>query len=284
MKLATIIQGGRRAPAILAHGRAIRLPGRTGAPGSLEEVVADLDRWRPWLDAQHVSPGEGVPLDEVTLGPPLRRPAKVVAVGLNYADHAAEGSVALPAEPLLFAKFPSSIIGPDEAITWDPALTGAVDYEAELAVVIGRRAAKVDVASALDHVFAYTCLNDISARDIQFADVQWVRGKSLDTFCPVGPWLVTADEIPDPQALAIECEVSGEILQSASTADMIFGVAELISRISHTSTLEPGDLIATGTPPGVGYFREPRRLLRDGDEVIVRIEGLGELRNPVRVG
>ena len=153
----------------------------------------------------------------------------------------------------------------------------------ELAVVIGRQARNVPVDAAFNHIFGYTCLNDVSARDLQFGDGQWVRGKSLDTFCPLGPWIVTADEIPDPQALTIECEVSGEVLQAASTADMIFGVAELVSRVSRSFTLEPGDLIATGTPPGVGYFRKPQRLLRHGDEVVVRIEGLGELRNPVRL-
>jgi len=283
MKLAAIIHDGRTVPAVVSGARAYLLPGSPDAPGSLEAIVADPGRWLPWLEAYAAAPGRGLALADVRLTAPLRRPAKVVAVGVNYADHAAEGNVALPAEPLLFTKFSSSIIGPGDPITWDPALTDAVDYEAELAVVIGRLARNVPLDAALDHVFGYTCLNDVSARDLQFGDGQWVRGKSLDTFCPVGPWIVTADEIPDPQALTVECEVSGEILQSASTADMIFGVAELVSRISRSFTLEPGDLIATGTPPGVGYFREPQRLLRNGDEVVVRIGAVGELRNPVRL-
>lgn len=226
---------------------------------------------------------ELVPLDGLMLGPPLRNPGKVVAIGLNYADHAAEGKVAVPSEPLVFAKFPSAIIGPGDPIRWDRSLTDAVDYEAELAVVIGQTARRIDPATALDHVFGYMCLNDVSARDLQFGDGQWVRGKSLDTFCPIGPWLVTADEIPDPQALRISCSVSGQMLQEASTADMFFGVAELIARLSAAFTLEPGDIIATGTPPGVGWFRDPPKLLRDGDEVVVSIERIGELRNPVVV-
>ena len=283
MKLAAILLEDRPVPAVISGGFAHPLPASPDAPGSLEAIVADQDRWLPWLEAYLAAPGSRLLLANIQVAAPLQRPAKIVAVGLNYADHAAEGKVALPTEPLLFAKFSSSIIGAGESITWDPALTGAVDYEAELAVVIGRQARNVTVDAALDHVFGYTCLNDISARDLQFADGQWVRAKSLDSFCPLGPWIVTTDEIADPQSLAIECEVSGELLQAASTADMIFSVAELVSRISHSFTLEPGDLIATGTPPGVGYFREPQRLLRNGDEVVVRVQAVGELRNTVRL-
>lgn len=224
-----------------------------------------------------------VPLESVRLCAPIARPGKVVAIGLNYADHAAEGNASIPAEPLVFAKFPSSVIGPEERITWDRTVTDAVDFEAELAVIIGRRARNLAVDDALDAVFGYTCLNDVSARDLQFADGQWVRGKSLDSFCPMGPWIVTADDVPDPQILDIQCSVSGETLQAASTADMLFSVRTLVSRLSRSFTLEPGDVIATGTPPGVGYFRMPRRLLRDGDEVVVSVEGIGELRNPVHV-
>jgi len=220
---------------------------------------------------------------DVRLLAPLPAPPKIVAIGLNYVDHAAEARAALPTEPLVFAKFPSAIVGPGDPITWDSSLTTGVDFEAELGVVIGRTARRVSPERALDHVFAYTCLNDVSARDLQFADGQWVRGKSLDSFCPLGPWLVTVDEVPDPQSLAISCEVSGEVLQTGSTADMIFGVAELIARLSRSFSLEPGDLIATGTPPGVGWYRDPRRLLRDGDVVVVSIERIGRLINPVSV-
>ena len=149
-------------------------------------------------------------------------------------------------------------------------------------MIIGRRARHVSEADALDHVFGYTCVNDVSARDLQFGDGQWVRGKSLDTFCPMGPWIVTADEIADPQALRIECLVNGEPLQSSTTADMIFGVRTLIAELSRAFTLEPGDVIATGTPEGVGVSRNPQRMLADGDVVVIRIEGVGELRNTCR--
>jgi 5-carboxymethyl-2-hydroxymuconate isomerase len=214
---------------------------------------------------------------------PVGDPGKIVAIGLNYVDHATEATMEPPAEPLVFAKFPSSIIGAGAPIRWSRSLTDGVDYEAELAVVIGRPARQVSVDGALEHVFGYTCLNDVSARDLQFSDGQWVRSKSLDSFCPIGPWIVTADEVPDPQVLSIRCRVGDELLQNASTADMIFGVAELISRLSHSFTLAPGDVIATGTPPGVGWFREPRRLLRDGDVVTIEIDGIGALANPVTV-
>ena len=282
MKLATIVLGGRARPAMLRDTTVFPLPFGDGWPVSLAEIASNGDRWLPRIDRFATEVGDGQALAEVTLTAPIARPGKIVAIGLNYADHASEGNIPLPTEPLVFAKFPSSVIGPDEAIVWDRSLTAAVDFEAELAVVIGRRARNVLSRNALDHVFGYTCLNDVSARDLQFGDEQWVRGKSLDTFCPLGPWIVSADEIPDPQALRIECVVSGETLQSATTADMIFGIAELIAHLSRSFTLEPGDVIATGTPPGVGYFRDPRRLLQDGDEVTVRIDRIGALRNPVR--
>ena len=207
------------------------------------------------------------------------KPGKIVAIGLNYFAHAAEQGIEPPTEPLIFAKFPSAVIGDGDAIRWDPALTSQVDYEAELAVVIGKRARHVSESDALDYVHGYTCANDVSARDLQFADKQWVRGKSLDTFCPLGPALVTTDEIPDPQALTLRCLVNGEVLQEGSTADMIFPVARVIAHVAAAFTLEPGDVILTGTPPGVGMSRKPPRFLRDGDEVTIEIEGIGRLVN-----
>ncbi|MFC4055268.1 fumarylacetoacetate hydrolase family protein [Actinomadura syzygii] len=219
---------------------------------------------------------------EFTFLPPVRAPGKIVAIGLNYAEHAAEGGLDVPAEPVVFAKFPSALIAHGETVEWDPAVTAQVDYEAELAVVIGSPARHVSERDALGHVLGYTCLNDVSARDLQRADGQWVRAKSLDTFCPMGPWLVTADEVPDPQDLAVRCRVSGELRQDASTADMIFSVRTLIARLSRAFTLRPGDVIATGTPPGVGMASTPPRLLRDGDTVEVDIEGIGTLRNTCR--
>jgi 5-carboxymethyl-2-hydroxymuconate isomerase len=224
----------------------------------------------------------GAPLDESALLAPVPRPGKVVAIGRNYREHVDEEQAEAPPAPLVFAKFPSAVIGPADDITWDPALTDQVDWEAELAVVIGTPARDVSVERALDHVLGYTCLNDVSARDLQFGDGQWTRGKSLDTFCPIGPWLVTADEIPDPQRLAIRCLVDGELVQDSTTAQMYFGVAEIISHCSRAFTLHPGDVIATGTPGGVGVFRDPPRFLVDGSVVTVEIEGIGRLTNRCR--
>jgi 2-keto-4-pentenoate hydratase/2-oxohepta-3-ene-1,7-dioic acid hydratase in catechol pathway len=187
----------------------------------------------------------------------------------------------LPAAPLLFAKWPNALIGPGEAIVI-PRVSKRVDYEAELGVVIGERVRRVSKENALDAVRGYICLNDVSARDLQFSDGQWTRGKSADTFCPVGPRLVPAAEVPDPQALGIRCVLNGETMQDSTTANMIFGVAEIIAYASATMTFEPGDLIATGTPAGVGVFRDPPVLLEDGDEVTIEIDGLGSLTNPVR--
>ena len=213
---------------------------------------------------------------------PIERPGKIVCVGLNYRDHAEEQGVELPAEPLLFAKWPSSLIGPGEAIVIPPIVTKA-DYEAELGVVIGVRAKNVSKENAFEVVRAYLCANDVSARDLQFSDGQWTRGKSPDTFCPVGP-MVPRDEISDPHDLRIRAIVSGEVLQDSTTANLIFGIDDVISYASQTTTLEPGDLILTGTPAGVGVFRDPQRLLQPGDEVTIEIEGIGSLTNPVVAG
>jgi 2-keto-4-pentenoate hydratase/2-oxohepta-3-ene-1,7-dioic acid hydratase in catechol pathway len=227
-------------------------------------------------------PDRGRPLDEADLLAPLPRPGKIVAIGRNYREHAAEEGVEPPRAPLIFAKWPTAVVGSGAEVRWDPQLSRQVDYEAELAVVIGRTARHVNPAAALDHVLGYSCLNDVSARDIQFGDGQWVRGKSLDTFCPMGPVLVTADEIGDPQDLAISCTVGDERVQDARTSAMYFGIAEIISYCSHSFTLEPGDVIATGTPGGVGVFRDPPRFLQDGDRVVVEIERIGRLENVCR--
>jgi 2-keto-4-pentenoate hydratase/2-oxohepta-3-ene-1,7-dioic acid hydratase in catechol pathway len=224
----------------------------------------------------------GQPVAEAELMAPVPRPGKVVAIGRNYKEHAEEEGVEPPAAPLIFAKWPSSVVGHGAEIRWDPGLTGQVDYEAELAVVIGRVARRVAVADALDHVLGYTCLNDVSARDLQFGDGQWTRGKSLDTFCPIGPVLVTADEIGDVQDLVISCTVDGELLQEARTSQMYFSVAEIVSYCSMAFTLEPGDIVATGTPSGVGVFRTPPRFLVDGQRVAVAIERIGVLENLCR--
>lgn len=212
---------------------------------------------------------------------PIERPGKIVCVGLNYRAHAVEQNREPPDRPVLFAKWATALIGPGEPIRL-PSISRAIDHEAELGVVIGERVRGVSAADALGVVRGYLCANDVSARDLQRADRQFTRAKSLDTFCPVGPTLVPAAEVPDPQALRIRCLVNGEVRQDSSTADMVFTVAELIAFASEAITLEPGDLLLTGTPGGVGEFRDPPVYLRDGDEVTVEIEGVGTLTNPVR--
>jgi 2,4-didehydro-3-deoxy-L-rhamnonate hydrolase len=212
---------------------------------------------------------------------PIEPPSKIIAVGLNYHDHAAESKMEVPTRPLLFAKWPNSLIGDGDEIRI-PRESNEIDFEAELGVVIGEPPrSPVPVERALEFVAGYLCLNDVSARDVQFADGQWTRGKSFDTFCPIGPSLVPAGKIPDPQVLRIRCLVNDVVMQDATTADMIFSVAELIAYVSSSITLERGDVIATGTPPGVGFARTPPIFLRDGDVVSVEIEGIGRLTNPV---
>ena len=223
-----------------------------------------------------------VPIDEIVLQAPIKNPSKILAIGLNYRDHAEEGEAKLPKSPLCFTKFPNAIIGPGEEIKWSVQLTQKVDYEAELVVIIGKEAREVSEEDALNYVFGYTCGNDVSARDLQFSDGQWVRGKSLDTFAPLGPWIVTADEIPNPQRLTLRCVVNGETLQESNTSYMIFSVAYLVHFYSQAFTLFPGDVIYSGTPSGVGIFRSPPRLLADGDEVTIEVEGVGKLGNPCR--
>ena len=210
----------------------------------------------------------------------LERPGKIVCVGLNYRGHAEEQGAKLPERPLLFAKWQTALIGPGDAIEL-PGISSAIDYEAELGVVIGSRVKGIAVENALEAVRGYCCANDVTARDLQRSDRQYSRGKSLDTFCPVGE-LVPASEVPDPQGLRIRCLVNGEVRQDSTTADMIFGVAELIAFVSEAITLEPGDLLLTGTPEGVGFFRDPPLFLAAGDEVTVEIDGLPTLTNPVR--
>lgn len=219
-------------------------------------------------------------LDDVHLLAPLERPGKIIAIGLNYMDHCREQKLTPPESPLIFTKFTTAIIGTGAPIQWSSRVSKQVDYEAELAVVIGRTARNVNEANALDCVFGYTAANDVSARDLQFGDGQWVRGKSLDTFCPLGPSLVTPDELPSPLELSIRCEVNGQRLQDSNTKEMIFDVGRLISFCSEFFTLEAGDVLLTGTPHGVGVFREPKIFLKHGDQVVVEIEGIGRLENP----
>lgn len=212
---------------------------------------------------------------------PVPRPGKLICIGLNYRDHAAESNMAIPERPVVFSKFSTAVIGPGEPVLV-PASSDQVDYEAELAVVIGRRAKTVSASSAYDHVLGYTAFNDVSARDFQFADGQWQRGKSCDTFAPMGPFIVTADEIRDPHQLSIKLRLNGKTMQDSNTDQLIFGVPEIIAFLSETITLEPGDVIATGTPPGVGFARKPPVFLKAGDQMEVEIEKIGTLNSVVK--
>ena len=269
---------------IVAGDRIVLASTLGGGPATMADL---LDSWpasfsslrAAWAarGGEQATAAGSVALSDVELLAPVPRPGKIVAAGVNYRSHGAEQDREPPDHPVLFAKLSTSVIGTGGRIRWSPHLTQAVDFEAELAVVIGRTTRRVAPELALEHVAGYTCLNDVSARDLQYADRQFVRGKSLDTFCPMGPWLVTADEIPDPQSLELTCRVNGEVMQHGSTSDMVFDVAQLISFCSQAFTLEPGDVIATGTPAGVGWFREPKRMLRDGDFVEVEIERIGVL-------
>src|SRR6202167_5185528 len=232
--------------------------------------------------AGHAEADTASPIDlaEVTLLAPIPRPPKFICVGLNYRDHAAEAQMEIPQVPTIFNKFTNVVIGPGATIVL-PKVSAKPDYEAELAFVIGRGGRYIPAAKAMEHVFGYTILNDVSARDFQMATTQWLMGKTFDTFAPMGPWIVTRDEIVDPHSLDIILEIGGEVLQRSNTRELVFGVPALVEFISSVVTLEPGDVVSTGTPAGVGFTRKPPRYLQPGDEVVVSIEGLGELRNPV---
>jgi 2-keto-4-pentenoate hydratase/2-oxohepta-3-ene-1,7-dioic acid hydratase in catechol pathway len=247
------------------------------APADTAELIGLAGQASALLGAGRGTPAAG----EVLLHCPVVRPSKIIAIGLNYLDHIRETGATAPARPVCFAKYPSSLNDPFGAIVVDPAVTAEPDYEAELAVVIGGPAFSVAEESALTCVFGYAVADDVSARDLQRLDPQLSVSKSLDTFCPIGPWITTADEVPDPQKLTIESRVNGEIRQQSTTGEMLFGVAELICFLSRTMTLCPGDVILTGTPHGVGMGRKPPVYLAHGDVVAAGIGGLGEIRNTV---
>ena len=250
-------------------------------PADPTSIVVGLAELAPRLRQLLAEPpADAVIPAETPLGPPLL-PGKIIGIGLNYRDHAAETGQQLPDYPTVFAKFPSSVTGPGDPIVL-PAASSQVDFEGELGVVIGRRVQAVSEAQALESVAGYVVVNDVSARDVQNRTSQWTLGKSFDTFAPIGPFLVTADEVADPQALDLSVTVNGEVMQRSSTANMVFSVAALVALLSEIVTLEPGDLIATGTPAGVGVARTPQRFLADGDVVEVAIKGLGRLTNLVR--
>ena len=278
MKLAVIKNKG--AAVITSQGYV--LLSTLGFVGSLEQLILAGNSILVEIKNKLAQSKEFISYKEKELDAPLRKPGKIVAIGLNYIDHASESKMELPKHPLVFTKFNSSITGPFDPIIISSSLTEKVDYEVELAVVIGKEAKNIAKESATDYVFGYTIINDVSARDIQFADGQWVRGKSIDTFCPMGPYIVTADEIIDPQNLLLTCTVNNNLLQNASTKDMIFGVADLISILSKSFTYEPGDIISTGTPSGVGFIRKPPVYLQNDDVMVTEIQHIGKLINKVK--
>jgi 2-keto-4-pentenoate hydratase/2-oxohepta-3-ene-1,7-dioic acid hydratase in catechol pathway len=272
MKLATFTYNGRTRVGELIEDRIY----------SVSSPDLSMDRLiRRGITPTRIS--EYFPLEKVKLEAPVQ-PGKIIAIGLNYADHAAETGKTPPEAPLIFAKFPSSVIGPGDAITWRSSVTQEVDWEVELAVILGRKARDVAEDQAMNYVFGYTVANDVSARDLQTRiDSQWTRGKSLDTFCPLGPWLVTRDEIADPHNVNLKTTVNDKVMQNSNSSNLIFNVPQLIAYCSRMFTLEPGDIILTGTPPGVGLGMKPPVFLKDGDVVTVSIDAIGELSNPCKV-
>lgn len=246
-----------------------------------EEVMESIISVWQWAE-KNIDSLSGVTYkwEDVKILAPVNRPGKLVCVGNNYMDHCIEQDVEPPKKPMIFSKWASCIIGPDDAIKL-PEESVQVDYEAELAVVIGKKGKNITEEEALDYVFGYTIINDVSARDIQFEDVQWVRGKSYDTFAPIGPVIVTKDEIEDPHQLDITLELNGEKLQDSNTTNLIFDIPYIISYLSKGFTFEPGDIIATGTPHGVGVFRDPQVFLKSGDTCTIEIENIGVLENTI---
>jgi 2-keto-4-pentenoate hydratase/2-oxohepta-3-ene-1,7-dioic acid hydratase in catechol pathway len=283
MKLATIEKNGLKSTGII-EGDLVYLVSGPGIPATMLELIRGGKEALGQVAEKHAKQEfKSFLLAEMHIRAPIDNPQKIMAIGHNYMDHIREQNAPVPTHPLLFAKFPSSIIGPGETITWDENLTKQVDIEAELGVVIGRKARRISVDEALDYVFGYTVLNDVSARDLQYGDKQWVRGKSLDTFCPIGPVIVTSDEIPNPQNLHLNSQINDFVLQDSNTKEMIFTVAFLISYLSQAFTLEPGDLIASGTPNGVGMYRNPQIFLKDGDIITVEVEKIGKIINPAKI-
>jgi 2-keto-4-pentenoate hydratase/2-oxohepta-3-ene-1,7-dioic acid hydratase in catechol pathway len=265
-------------PGMLVDDGVISLAGLGFA--DMPAIIARYTGAPPNGEWSRAAKAEPLPLASVKLLAPILRPPKLICVGLNYRDHAAETKLEIPKIPTIFCKFTTAITGPGDPIVL-PKNSTKPDYEAEFAFVIGKGGRHIAAADWREHVFGYTIVNDVSARDFQMATSQWIMGKTFDTFAPMGPWLTTADEVPDPHALDISLRINGETLQSSNTRELIFKIPDLIAFLSSVFTLESGDVVSTGTPAGVGFARTPPRLLRPGDDVIVTVEKLGELRNPV---
>jgi len=280
MRLVSFTNNGQSAAGIL-QGDGVFTLGNVGFEDAISFMAAGNAAREGIKDLlAKTSARDLLPLKAVQLTAPVPRPPKILCVGLNYRDHAKESKMEVPSVPTIFAKYSNAVIGPGDPIVLSGA-TQKPDYEAEFAVVIGKRAKNVRRSAWKDYVFGYTIVNDVSARDVQLATSQWTLGKSFDTFAPIGPHVVTVDEVPDPHSLDIRLSIGGETLQSSNTRELIFGVPELIEYISRMLTLEPGDIISTGTPAGVGLGRTPPRWLRPGEEVVIEIEKIGTLRNPV---
>lgn len=280
MRFVNIERRGYGEPGVISGDEIIGIKG-AGFHDLLSVIGGDgetLDRVSRWI--YRPPGGERFDVGTTRLLAPIPRPPKIICIGLNYRDHAAESNMAIPETPTVFSKYPTSVIGPGQPIVL-PKNSTKPDYEAEFAVVIGKGGRYIDEANWREHVFGYTIVNDVSARDYQMATSQWMIGKTFDTFCPMGPAIVTVDEIADPHNLPISLSIGGETLQDSNTSNLIFSVPKIIAYLSSVFTLEPGDVIATGTPAGVGFARKPPRFLREGDEVRVKIEGIGELVNPV---
>jgi 2-keto-4-pentenoate hydratase/2-oxohepta-3-ene-1,7-dioic acid hydratase in catechol pathway len=270
--------------AAISDDRITPIAEATGFATLDELVAAGPDAWAnaEGAAADAFASGAGEPLAAAALAAPLARPQKIICIGLNYMDHIRETGMDEPKAPLVFAKYLNTLVGPGAEIRWPEGVTEKVDWEAELAAVVGVRMSNVAVEDALDGIFGYTAANDISARDVQLGDGQWVRGKSMDTFCPIGPSVVTADEYGDPQDKDLFLRVNGVAKQTSNTKEMIFSTAEIVSFLSRNLTLEPGDLILTGTPWGAGGFADPPEYLAAGDTVEVELQGIGVLSNPVK--
>ena len=283
--LAAALEGGGMSAEMAAREAAARVPRSMRAflarNDGFHHVVHEAVTFAQ-SSPNHTLNGQPIahPLASTPLLAPVGDPQKIVCIGQNYRDHCEEQNQPLPERAIIFAKFPTALAGPGQPIRL-PKISEQVDYEAELAFVIGKRGRNIPESQAKEYVAGYMCLNDVSARDIQFSDKQWVRGKTFDTFAPTGPALVTADEIADPHDLDISLTLNGTVMQSSNTSNLIFGVYYLVSYLSQVFTLEPGDIVTTGTPGGVGVFRKPPVFLKPGDEVSITIEGLGTLTNPV---
>lgn len=288
MKLLTFIADDRARPGVV-DGDAVVDLAAAGLPvderGDLLPIVrggdAMLERVRAAIDCPN---RRDFHLSEVKLCAPIFHPSKIVAVGLNYIDHCKEAGLPVPPEPVLFSKFPSSVTGPYDDLRWPEAVSREVDYEVELAIVIGRRGRNISEKNALDYVCGYSVVNDVSARDQQFSNAkQWDRSKSFDTFCPWGPWIVTRDEIPDPHDLTVRTILNGREMQNSNTKNLIFNVNQIIAYASQGTTLMPGDLIPTGTPFGVGFSRKPPVFLKHGDVCECEVEHIGRIINKVNL-